>query len=223
MLALVGSVAALCYLVTVAAFRVSTCELLPRRSGGVGCDVPLGALVAGLAAVEFVAASSWQVSHGWSQLLNAALALGLFVRVHLTHVRGPRHELKDLSDTLAIVTGANTGIGLETCRELVRMGATVVMACRSESRAIAARAEIVRSAGVGPERLPFIRLDLSSMASVGAFCENFCAQFPEGRLDLLVNNAGMMTPDLTLTDDGIELTMAANHFGHFLLTTNLLV
>src|SRR5687768_11329607 len=107
---------------------------------------------------------------------------------------------------VCIVTGANTGIGLATARALARAGAHVVLACRDRARGEAA------AAGVGD----LLLLDLASFASVRAFAEAFRARFD--RLDVLVNNAGLLAPARVVTGDGHELTFQVNHLGPFLLT-----
>ena len=120
-------------------------------------------------------------------------------------------DLPDLTGVTAIVTGANSGIGLVTARELAGHGARVILACRNLAAAESASFEIV-----GDTRVE--ELDLSSLASVRAFAERW-----EGRLDLLVNNAGVMTPPkYRETVDGFELQFGTNHLGHFALTGLLL-
>ncbi len=118
----------------------------------------------------------------------------------------------------AVVTGANAGIGKETARALARTGITVVMACRDAARAEAARAEI--QSDVPDGRLEVMALDLASNASVRAFAEGFRAT--HDKLDVLINNAGVMFPPPSQSEDGIEIQMAANYVGHFLLTALLL-
>ncbi|MBB6629361.1 SDR family NAD(P)-dependent oxidoreductase [Nocardioides sp. KIGAM211] len=120
-------------------------------------------------------------------------------------------DLPDLTGRTAVVTGANSGIGEHTARELAAHGATVVLACRNEESARAAAAGIDGSTRVE-------KLDLSSLASVRAFADRW-----EGPLDLLVNNAGVMTPPrYRETEDGFELQYGTNHLGHFALTGLLL-
>lgn len=120
-------------------------------------------------------------------------------------------DLPDLTGVTAIVTGANSGIGLVTARELAGHGARVILACRNLAAAESASFEIV-----GDTRVE--ELDLSSLASVRAFAERW-----EGPLDLLVNNAGVMTPPkYRQTADGFELQFGTNHLGHFALTGLLL-
>ena len=119
----------------------------------------------------------------------------------------------DLSGKLAVVTGANTGIGLVTARELARAGAHVVLACRDQDKAAAARAEIARAVpGASLELLP---LDLSSIETSRAAARSL---IDTGRtIDLLINNAGQAGLR-GLTDDGFELTFGINHIGHFAWT-----
>jgi NAD(P)-dependent dehydrogenase (short-subunit alcohol dehydrogenase family) len=119
---------------------------------------------------------------------------------------------------IAVVTGANTGIGLITARELARSGALVVLAVRNVKKGELA-AERIRSS-IGSARLETMRLDLADLRSV----EEFSAALRDRheRLDLLVNNAGVMLPPLTRTADGFELQIGVNHLGHFALTGQLL-
>lgn len=119
---------------------------------------------------------------------------------------------------VCIVTGANSGVGLETARGLAHLGATVVLAVRDARKGDAARADI--AASVPGADLHVLELDLARLASVRAFAEAFLARFD--RLDVLVNNAGIHTARHETTPDGFERTMATNHLGHFLLTDLLL-
>ncbi len=120
-------------------------------------------------------------------------------------------DLPDLTGRTAVVTGANSGIGAHTARELAAHGATVVLACRNVDSGHQAAATMPGSPRVEP-------LDLASQASVAAFAERW-----EGPLDLLVNNAGVMTPpNHRETEDGFELQYGTNHLGHLALTGRLL-
>ena len=115
---------------------------------------------------------------------------------------------------VAIVTGANIGLGFEIAMALAGRGCTVVLACRNAEKAEAAKQRIVsthRNAVV--ECMP---LDLSSLQSVRAFANAFRKHHL--RLDLLINNAGIMMPPYSLTEDGFESQLAANYLGHFALT-----
>lgn len=123
----------------------------------------------------------------------------------------------DLTGTTALVTGANSGIGLPTARELARRGAHVVVACRDETRGLAAVEHIRRTAGA---RAEYARLDLASLASVHALADRLTDRL-DG-LDLLVNNAGVGLIARRLTEDGFEEQFGTNHLGHFALTGRLL-
>jgi NAD(P)-dependent dehydrogenase (short-subunit alcohol dehydrogenase family) len=120
---------------------------------------------------------------------------------------------------LAYLTGANSGIGFHAALELARAGATVILACRDQAKAEAARNRIL--AEIPAAQLEIAQLDLASLASVRAAAQSFLAT--NRRLDLLVNNAGVMAlPQRRLTPDGFELQIGTNHFGHFALTGLLL-
>ncbi|MFE9117825.1 oxidoreductase [Streptomyces sp. NPDC007172] len=125
-------------------------------------------------------------------------------------------DIPDQSGRTAVVTGANSGIGLVTARELARRGARVVLACRSEARGRAAE-ERIRSE-VPDAQAEFRPLDLADLASV----RDFAAKLPYERLDLLINNAGVMALPFGRTADGFETQFGVNHLGHFALTGLLL-
>ena len=126
------------------------------------------------------------------------------------------HGIPDQRGRVAVVTGANSGLGYVTARELARKGARVVLACRSEVRGSEAADRIV--AEVPGAEAQFGRLDLGDLASV----REFAATFPYERLDLLVNNAGVMAMPYGTTVDGFETQFGVNHLGHFALTGLLL-
>ena len=119
------------------------------------------------------------------------------------------------SGRTAVVTGASGGLGLETARVLAGRGADVVLACRDTEKAERA-AELIRAES-GRARLRVVHLDLASLASVREAADEIRSACP--RLDLLINNAGVMAvPTRQLSADGFELTFAVNHLGHFALT-----
>ncbi|MDW5598583.1 SDR family NAD(P)-dependent oxidoreductase [Conexibacter stalactiti] len=123
----------------------------------------------------------------------------------------------DLSGRRAIVTGASSGIGVETARALAGAGAEVTLAVRDTDAGARTAAEIAASEGVAAERLPVAALDLADLGSVAAFATAW-----EGPLDILVNNAGVMAvQELELIGGGWERQFAVNHIGHFALTTAL--
>ncbi|EER91987.1 hypothetical protein BDA96_01G328600 [Sorghum bicolor] len=119
---------------------------------------------------------------------------------------------------VAVITGATSGIGLETARVLVLRGVHVVMAVRNVSAGLVAKEAIV--AKIPGARIDVLELDLISIASVRRFASEFDSlKLP---LNILINNAGVMTRNCTLSCDGLELHFATNHIGHFLLTNLLL-
>ncbi|MDW5323278.1 SDR family oxidoreductase [Plantactinospora sp. KLBMP9567] len=133
--------------------------------------------------------------------------------------RTPDIDVPDLTGKLAVVTGANSGIGFGVSHRLARAGAEVILAVRDETKGNRAIAEIRDE--VPGAKLSLQHLDLTSLASVAAFGT---ALTERGRpVDILVNNAGIMAPRRrALTEDGHELQFATNYLGHFALTGHLL-
>src|SRR3954452_4881018 len=127
-------------------------------------------------------------------------------------------QIPDQRGRVAVVTGANSGLGLVTARELARAGAHVVLACRNTVKGELALREI--EGAVAGARAELSALDLGSLQSV----RDFAARFRDGHegLDILVNNAGLMAPPRGTTSDGFELQLGTNHLGHFALTGLLL-
>jgi len=126
--------------------------------------------------------------------------------------------MSDSKDKVCIVTGANTGIGKETALGLAKLGATVVMVCRDRDRGQAAQREIHEKSSA--HRVELMICDLSSQNSIRQFAEGFKQQ--HNRLDVLVNNAGVVLRGRSMTEDGIESTFAINHLAYFLVTNLLL-
>lgn len=126
-------------------------------------------------------------------------------------------SLARLDNKIIIVTGANTGIGKEAAAEFARRGGRVILACRSEERGQAAVEDIRRTCN--NDDVVFKKLDLASFKSIRAFAQDINEN--EKSLDILVNNAGYAGPR-KVTEDGLEMIMGVNHFGHFLLTNLLL-
>ncbi len=126
-------------------------------------------------------------------------------------------DLPNLTGRRVIVTGANSGLGLETARALAQHGATVTMAVRNVEKGEQAL-DLVRRAGADAT---VAELDLASLASVRSFAEAWSASNPDG-LDLLINNAGVMAIPRRTTADGFEMQLGTNHLGHFALTGLLL-
>ncbi len=123
-------------------------------------------------------------------------------------------DIVDLTGRVAVVTGANTGLGLETARELAARNATVVLAVRDLAKGESARADI--AAGVPDADVSVQALDLASLDSIRSASAELHERFDA--IDLLVNNAGVMFTPKSTTADGFELQLGVNHLGHFALT-----
>jgi len=128
------------------------------------------------------------------------------------------NDIPDQTGRTAIVTGANSGIGLETAKMLAQKGANVVLACRSLEKGQAAIEKISAVKPTGTVTLQ--ALDLSDLESVKTFAESFAAS--HDRLDLLIENAGVMVPPFGHTKQNFELQFGTNHLGHFALAARLL-
>ena len=135
----------------------------------------------------------------------------------------PRHTMTDHwtdanmpgeQGRTAVISGANTGLGFQAARMLAGHGATVVLACRDMGKAQQA-ADRIRTAAPGAA-VSALPLDLGSLASVRAAAARLRSSYP--RIDLLINNAGVMMPPYGRTEDGFELQLGTNHLGHFALT-----
>ena len=124
----------------------------------------------------------------------------------------------EMQDKICMVTGATSGMGLETARGLANMGATVVMVGRNRSKGEAARQDIQASSG--NQKVDLLVADLSSQADIRRVADEFKAKYD--RLHVLVNNAGGVFSKRETTVDGLEMTFALDHLGYFLLT-NLLI
>jgi NAD(P)-dependent dehydrogenase (short-subunit alcohol dehydrogenase family) len=133
-------------------------------------------------------------------------------------VRWTAEQIPDQDGRIAVVTGANSGLGLAVSRELARRGARVILACRNAGKGAQAKRAI--ETAVPAAQLELKALDLGELASVASFAENFCAE--HDGLDLLVNNAGVMAPPRRETKDGFELQLGTNLLGHFALTARLI-
>ncbi len=135
----------------------------------------------------------------------------------MSEAKWTAQDIPDQWGRTAVVTGANSGLGLVTARELARAGATVVMAVRDPARGKAAAERVRREA---PKATVEVRgLDLADLASVRAFADEILARDPG--LNLLVNNAGVMALPRPETADGFEMQFGTNHLGHFALTGRL--
>ncbi|NMM47596.1 oxidoreductase [Marinigracilibium pacificum] len=123
-------------------------------------------------------------------------------------------KIPDQTGKVAIVTGANVGLGFETCSFLLEKNLTVIMACRDLDKATMARSELQNNHKSA--LIDIIHLDLSDLNSVKKFSSEFNSKYD--RLDLLINNAGVMFPPYQTTKQGFELQFGVNYLAHFLLT-----
>lgn len=130
----------------------------------------------------------------------------------------PKDLEVNLSDQIAIVTGANSGLGLETSYELAKRGAKVYMLCRDMSKGLAAIEELKSRSNLIADKLILSKVDVSSQSDIKSFAEGF----PESRVDILVNNAGCMIDGRPLTSEGIEVNFATNVMGPYALTESLI-
>jgi NAD(P)-dependent dehydrogenase (short-subunit alcohol dehydrogenase family) len=118
----------------------------------------------------------------------------------------------------AIVTGANAGIGFATTKALLEKGFKISMFCRDLEKAEAAKKELVTL--TKNDQIDIFQVDYASLKSIEAACKEFTSKY--SKLDVLVNNAGATFAGFELTEDGIERTMAVNHFGYFVMTYYIL-
>lgn len=130
-----------------------------------------------------------------------------------------KRDIPDQTGRTAVVTGANSGIGLAAARMLAWSGAHVVLACRDGQRGAGAVA-LITGGGVPPSRVSLLPLDLADLSSVRAFASVYGDR--HDRLDVLVNNAGVLGRPKAFTVDGFETHFGVNHLGHFALTAELL-
>lgn len=128
------------------------------------------------------------------------------------------NQIPELSGKIIVVTGANSGIGYESTREFSRKGAEVILASRDPIKAEEAILQIKEE--IPAAKLKFIELDLASLDSIRSFSEVFKSNYD--KLDILLNNAGVMMIPYAKTEDGFERTLGINHLGHFALTGLLL-
>ena len=140
-----------------------------------------------------------------------------FVTVRLRHSDTSLQTMNRLIGKTAIVTGANSGMGMATARALLDEGATVIMLCRSEKRGKEAYEKLLED---GNGRTFLILADLGDYDSVRNFTKQVKERFD--KIDILVNNAGFISLDRQETKEGLERQFGINHVGHFLLTTGLL-
>jgi len=150
---------------------------------------------------------------------GAMMGSGLLSAEIKDNVPGAKFVSKvQANDKVVVITGANSGIGLEAARDLASRGAEVYMVCRNMKKCLKARQEVIEDSN--NERIYCCECDLSSQQSIRDFAERFKKE--RNRLDILINNAGVMKCKKDLTKEGIELQLGVNHMGHFLLTNLLL-
>lgn len=128
------------------------------------------------------------------------------------------NNLPPQNGRIIMITGANSGLGYHNSLTLAQKGAKVIMACRNVSKANKAKADIEKE--VPAANLEIMQVDLSSLKSVRQLAHDYLAKY--NHLDILINNAGIMMPPYSKTDEGFELQFVANYLGHFLLTGLLL-
>nr|XP_056707201.1 retinol dehydrogenase 12 [Euleptes europaea] len=156
-------------------------------------------------------------------LLALSLAVPLLVFMAAPYIRkyiagGVCKSTVKLNGKVAVITGANVGIGKETAKDLARRGARVILACRDMVKGEAAACEIQTS--TGNQQVIARKLDLADTKSIREFAEDFLKE--EKELHILINNAGVMMCPYSKTADGFEMQLGVNHLGHFLLTFLLL-
>jgi len=152
---------------------------------------------------------------------TSAISAVLLHKTRRDEVDGHPPPRTPLGGRVVFITGCNTGIGKETARQLYQRGATVVFGCRSRARAAAAMKDIDPAYREGRnQRMIFVELDLAKLTSVRRAAAEFLSL--ELPLHVLILNAGLMRSRREVTEDGLELTLAANVVGHFLLTDLLL-
>lgn len=153
---------------------------------------------------------------GTSYLVGLGITYIIF-KVFRRWIEGAKFENNIRADGKTIlITGGSSGIGKAVATELARRGAAVCITSRCPERGQTAKTDII--ANSGNENVTVQQLDLSSFESI----RNFARTFNEDRLDILINNAGVLSYDRKLTADGLELHIGTNYIGHFLLTSLLL-
>jgi NAD(P)-dependent dehydrogenase (short-subunit alcohol dehydrogenase family) len=150
-----------------------------------------------------------------SVILSIALLVGVVNRLVMAPCR--RFEISDQKNKIFLITGASSGLGLETARVLAEKGGKVIMACRNAKKCEQVRKDV----GIDVLDTHCEKLEMASLTSIRNFATT--VQNAYGPIDVLINNAGLMNVEpYQTTEDGFEMTMGVNHFGHFLLTQLLL-
>ena len=152
-------------------------------------------------------------------ILLGTVAIGVSVwMIHKYFAGGVCRSKAMLDGKTVIITGANTGIGKETAIDLAKRNARVILACRSQEKGKKAEVDVRRESG--NSSVHFRKLDLASFDSIRRFSKEVLSE--ESRVDILINNAGVMYCPFQKTEDGFETQFGVNHLGHFLLTHLLL-
>jgi len=125
-----------------------------------------------------------------------------------------------MAGKVCLITGSSSGIGEFTAIGLAELGASVVMACRDQAKGEAAREDVIRLSGAKKDDVDLMLVELASLDSVRELSSNFRKQY--NRLDVLINNAGLILGERMATKDGLEATFQVNYLSHFLLTNLLL-
>lgn len=136
----------------------------------------------------------------------------------MTDTKWGLSNVPDLKEKTIIVTGGNSGLGYESVKAFALKGARVILACRNIEKGEKAKNEILNSKPSG--EIIVMKLDLANLNSVRDFAEDYIKEY--NRLDVLLNNAGIMATPNVKTDDGFEAQLGTNHLGHFALTGHLL-
>ncbi|XP_045133492.1 retinol dehydrogenase 12-like [Portunus trituberculatus] len=156
----------------------------------------------------------------WLEVLAALVVVVMSVKFWCRYTSGHCTSTKSMAGKTVIITGATAGIGKETARDLLRRGARVIIACRNLEKGCKVAGEL-QSEGNGRGQVVVRHLDTSDLSSVRKFAKEVLET--EKAIHVLINNAGIYgMGKRQVTADGLELTMATNHFGHFLLTNLLL-
>ena len=154
----------------------------------------------------------------WIYVVAVATSAVVLWMARVYFVGGVCRSKAKLDGKTVIITGANTGIGKETAIDLAKRNARVILACRSQEKGKKAEVDVRR--GSGNNNVHFRQLDLSSFTSIRKFAKEVLEE--ESRVDILINNAGVMYCPYSKTEDGFETQFGVNHLGHFLLTNLLL-
>merc|ERR1712215_669438 len=157
----------------------------------------------------------------WSTYLGRVFMLVVALFMYKEFTMGMYRSKINMTGKVVVITGGNSGVGLDTARSLAALGASIIIGCRSRARGDKAVEDIIRT--TQNRNVECVTLDLLSLHSVRQFAEVLANKVE--KIDILVNNAGMADPrkerNLTRSEDNLEITLQTNHLSHFLLT-NLL-